>query len=82
RWRGDGVELEVIRALGKLYIDQGRYREALEVLRSAGRQLPDRPEAVALQNDLSNTFRQLFLQGLADGMQPVQAVGLFYDFQD
>jgi hypothetical protein len=52
------------------------------VLRSAGRQLPDRPEAVALQNDLSNTFRQLFLQGLADGMQPIQAVGLFYDFQD
>ena len=82
RWRGDGVELEVIRALGDLYIDQGRYREALEVLRSAGRQLPDRPEAVALQNDLSNTFRQLFLQGLADGMQPIQAVGLFYDFQD
>ncbi|HWU80795.1 MAG TPA: endoglucanase, partial [Caulobacter sp.] len=82
RWRGDGVELEVIGALGKLFIDQGRYREALEVLRSAGRQLPDRPEAVALQNDLSNTFRQLFLQGLADGMQPVQAVGLFYDFQD
>jgi tetratricopeptide (TPR) repeat protein len=82
RWRGDGVELEVIRALGKLFIDQGRYREALEVLRSAGRQLPDRPEALALQNDLSNTFRQLFLQGLADGMQPVQAVGLFYDFQD
>ncbi|MET3664590.1 endoglucanase [Caulobacter sp. 1776] len=82
RWRGDGVELEVIRALGKLFIDQGRYREALEVLRSAGRQLPDRPEALALQNDLSNTFRQLFLQGLADGMQPIQAVGLFYDFQD
>ena len=82
RWRGDGAELEVIRSLGRLYIDQGRYREALEVLRSAGRQLPDRPEAVALQSDLSNTFRQLFLQGLADGMQPVQAVGLFYDFQD
>ncbi|NQE60439.1 tetratricopeptide repeat protein [Caulobacter sp. RHG1] len=82
RWRGDGVELDVIRALGKLYIDQGRYREALEVLRSAGRQLPDRPEAVALQNDISTTFRALFLEGLADGMQPVQAVGLFYDFQE
>lgn len=82
RWRGDGVELEVIRALGKLFISQGRYREALEVLRSAGRRLPDRPEAVALQNDLSTAFRDLFLQGLADGMQPIQAVGLFYDFQD
>ncbi|HJV41634.1 endoglucanase [Caulobacter sp.] len=82
RWRGDGVEMDVIRALGKLYIDQGRYREALEVMRSAGRALPDRPEAVALQNDISSTFRALFLDGLADGMQPIQAVGLFYDFQE
>ena len=81
RWRGDGVEMDVIRALGKLYIDQGRYREALEVMRSAGRG-SDRPEAVALQNEISSTFRALFLDGLADGMQPVQAVGLFYDFQE
>lgn len=82
RWRGDGVELDVVRALGKLYIDQGRYREALEVLRSAGKVLPDLPQAVALQNDLYGAFRTLFLEGLADGMQPIQAVGLFYDYQD
>ncbi len=82
RWRGDGVELDVVRALGKLYIDQGRYREALEVLRSANKVLPDLPQAVALQNDLYGAFRTLFLDGLADGMQPIQAVGLFYDYQD
>lgn len=82
RWRGDGVELETIRGLGKLYVDQGRYREALEVLRSAGNNQPDHPEAIALRNDLNTAFRALFLAGLADGMQPIQAVGLFYDFQD
>ena len=81
RWRGDGVELETIRGLGKLYIDQGRYREALEVLRSAGNQ-SDHPEALALRNDLNTAFRALFLDGLADGMQPIQAVGMFYDFQE
>ena len=81
RWRGDGVELETSRGLGKLYVDQGRYREALEVLRSAGNQ-SDRPEAIALRNDLNSAFRALFLDGLADGMQPIQAVGLFYDFQE
>jgi len=82
RWRGDGVELETIRGLGKLFIDQGRYREALEVLHSAGNNQPDHPEAIALRNDLNGAFRALFLDGLADGMQPIQAVGLFYDFQD
>jgi tetratricopeptide (TPR) repeat protein len=82
RWRGDGVELDTIRALGQLQIRQGRYREALEVLHSAGNNLPDLPQAVALRNDLNTAFRALFLDGLADGMQPIQAVGLFYDFQD
>jgi tetratricopeptide (TPR) repeat protein len=82
RWRGDGVELDTIRALGQLQIRQGRYREALEVLHSASNVQSDLPQAVALRNDLNTTFRTLFLDGLADGMQPIQAVGLFYDFQD
>ena len=82
RWRGDSTELETIRALGHLYLSQGRYREALEALRSAGRSLPDLPEAVQLQADLGAAFRALFLDGAADGLEPVQALAMFYDFQE
>ena len=82
RWRGDATELETIRALGRLYLAQGRYREALEALRSAGAKLPDLPEALQLQSDLATAFRGLFLDGLADGLEPVQALALFYDFKE
>ena len=82
RWRGDATELETIRALGQLYLGQGRYREALETLRSAGTRLPDLPEALQLQSDLTAAFRSLFLNGNADGLEPVQALALFYDFQE
>ena len=82
RWRGDATELETIRALGQLYLNQGRYREALEALRSAGTRLPDLPEALQLQSDLNAAFRALFLDGLADGLEPIQAVALFYDFKE
>lgn len=82
RWRGDATELATIRALGRLYLTQGRYREALEALRSAGQRLPDLPEAIGLQADLSAAFRALFLEGLADGLEPVQALALFFDFKD
>jgi tetratricopeptide (TPR) repeat protein len=82
RWRGDATELETIRALGQLYLSQGRYREALETLRSAGKRLPDLPEALQLQADLTAAFRSLFLDGGADGLEPVQALGLFTDFQE
>jgi tetratricopeptide (TPR) repeat protein len=81
RWRGDAVELDVIRGLGQVYLNEGRYREALEALRSAGSRLPDLPQAIQLQADLAGAFRSLFLDGLADGMQPVQALALFYDFK-
>jgi tetratricopeptide (TPR) repeat protein len=82
RWRGDATELSVIRTLGGLYLSQGRYREALDTLRGAGKRLGDLPGAVELQTDLSNAFRALFLDGAADGLQPVQALALFYDFRD
>jgi tetratricopeptide (TPR) repeat protein len=82
RWRGDSTELETVRALGQLYLTQGRYREGLEALRSAGMRLPDLPEAVLLQNDLYGAFRALFLEGMANGLQPIQALALFYDFKD
>jgi tetratricopeptide (TPR) repeat protein len=82
RWRGDATELETIRALGQIYLSLGRYREALEALRSAGQNLPDLPDAVGLQNDLAAAFRSLFLDGQADGLQPVQALALFYDFKE
>jgi len=82
RWRGDATELETIRALGQLYLGQGRYREALEALRSAGKRLPDLPEALQLQADLTAAFRGLFLEGLADGLEPIQALGLFEDFKE
>jgi tetratricopeptide (TPR) repeat protein len=82
RWRGDATELETIRALGQIYLGLGRYREALEALRSAGQHLPDLPEAVEVQNDLTNAFKALFLDGEADGLQPIQALALFYDFKE
>jgi len=82
RWRGDATELETIRALGQLYLTQGRYREALEALRSAGVNMPKLPEAQQLQADLNAAFRGLFLDGLADGLEPLQALALFFDFKE
>jgi tetratricopeptide (TPR) repeat protein len=82
RWRGDATELEVIRTLGQLYLSQGLYREALTALSGAGKRMNLLPGAAELQADLSNAFRALFLEGGADGLQPVQALGLFYDFRE
>jgi tetratricopeptide (TPR) repeat protein len=82
RWRGDNTELETVRTLGRIYLSQGRYREALDALRSAGRRMTDLPAAAAQQTDLYSAFRSLFLGGAADGLEPVQSLALFYDFKE
>jgi tetratricopeptide (TPR) repeat protein len=82
RWRGDRVEVELVRNLGRLYLNQGRYREALETLRTISNQQIQAPEMADIRSDLGSTFKALFLDGRADGMEPVQALALFYDFKD
>ena len=82
RWRGDATELAVIRQLGQLYLSQGLYREALTALKGAGPGLHRLEAAADIRGDLSGAFRMLFLEGGADGLQPVQALGLFYDFRE
>jgi tetratricopeptide (TPR) repeat protein len=82
RWRGDATELAVIRTLGDVYLSQGRYREALDALRRAGKQLHGVSGSSEVQAEAAEAFRALFLDGAADGMQPIQALGLFFDFRD
>lgn len=81
RWRGDKTELDVIRQLAKLYESQGLHREALTALAGSA-SLMRLPGAADLAADRAAIFRMLFLEGGADGLQPVQAMGLFYDFRE
>lgn len=82
RWRGDDTELQLVANMGQIYLGEGRYREALQVLRSGDQTFADKPQAVQIQTSLNTAFRNLFLGGMADGLQPIEALGLFNDFKD
>lgn len=82
RWRGDALELEVVQQLAGIYADKGRWREALMALRGASAKHADHPLGRTLRADMSDIFERLFLDGEADKLQPVQALGLFYDFKE
>jgi len=82
RWRGDEVELEAVRSLGAFYSEAGDYRRAMEAMSLAIRRFSDSPVARRLLKDLNQTFLDLFLKGGANAMDPVQALALFYQFQE
>jgi len=74
--------LMLVANMGQIYLGEGRYREALQVLRSGNQTFADKPQAIQIQTSLSTAFRNLFLGGMADGLQPIEALGLFNDFKD
>ncbi|MEX6723644.1 hypothetical protein [Parapedomonas caeni] len=81
-WRGDDFELDLLDELARLYLDGGELRDALYAMRQSVKYFKpsDRTRAVAERMDA--VFRNLFLDGGADTLPPVQALGLYYDFRD
>jgi hypothetical protein len=82
RWRGDGLELDIAAALGTAYAELGQWREALSVMRASADRFAALPSARRLRETMAGAFVRLFLEGAADAMEPIQALGLFYQFRD
>jgi hypothetical protein len=81
-WRGDTTELEAQQLLGRLYAEEGRYRDALAAMRTAATARVDSDLVRRTQQEAAALFDSLFLAGKADALPPVEALSLFYDFRD
>ena len=81
-WRGDETEIEALKVLAHLYTEEGRYRDAFYVMRSAMAARPDSALTRQIQDEAAATFDSLFLTGKGDAMPAIDALALFYDFRE
>ncbi len=81
-WRGDDFEIKLLRRLGELQIEDGDYRNGLLALKQVAQNFPKSKEGQEARRKMSDVFEKLFLQGGADALPPVVALGLFYDFRE
>jgi tetratricopeptide (TPR) repeat protein len=81
-WRGDETEIEALKVLAHLYTEEGRYRDAFYVMRSAMAARPDSALTHQIQDEAAHTFDQLFLTGMGDRLPAIDALSLFYDFRE
>jgi hypothetical protein len=82
RWRGDDLELNTLRLLGSIHFTDRRWREGFDSLKTAALNFPGSEIARSAQDDMRKAFVELFMNGAADALHPVQALSLFYDFID
>jgi len=81
-WRGDETETEGLSILAHLYTEDGRYRDAFHVMRTALLAHPNSDLTRKIQDEAAKTFDSLFLAGKGDALPPIEALGLFYDFRE
>lgn len=81
-WGGGVFEDRVLRVLGGLYLERHRYRKALATWRTVVTYFPNLTHTAEIKNRMQATFQQLFLNGGADQLSALKAIGLFYDFRD
>ncbi|MDF1749205.1 MAG: hypothetical protein P1V34_10070 [Alphaproteobacteria bacterium] len=81
-WRGDRSELYLLRRLGELYLKQPDYFKGLDVFRTAVKYFPGDPVAEDLAGEMTDTFRNLFLEGGADSLPPLKALALYDEFKE
>jgi hypothetical protein len=80
RWRGDLLELKTLRKLAAIYFGEKHWRDGLRVLRVAALSFPNEDGGNQAQDDMRAVFADLFLNGKASSMPPIEALSVFYDF--
>ena len=81
-WRGDQTEIEALQLLARLYTEEGRYRDAFNVMRTALRVHPNSEMTRRIQEEAMSTFDGLYLAGKGDALPAIDALALFYDFRE
>lgn len=81
-WRGNALEAKMLKFLAELYFKAGEYRDAFETTRALAQSHPDRTETDELLVEAQTAFSDLYLNGQADALQPVDALTLYYDFRN
>jgi tetratricopeptide (TPR) repeat protein len=81
-WRGDELEFDIQRRLGRAQLAAGDFRVGVQTLREAATRFPQARDRGELEGDVRREFRKLFLEGTADRLSPVAAIGLFEDYRE
>lgn len=81
-WRGGEIEIEALAELGRIYLEQKRWREAFQIARRANDSYPDNPLTRRLHDETAQRFAEMFSGRDHEQLPRIDALALFYDFKE
>lgn len=80
-WRGNSLEADMQKLLAELYFRHKDYRLGFETVKQAVAYYPENRSITDLLGEAQDVFGNLYLNGMADELEPVDALSLYYDFR-
>ncbi|QDZ10779.1 tetratricopeptide repeat protein [Devosia ginsengisoli] len=80
-WRGNPLEADMQTMLADFYFRDGDYRRGFETVEQAVANYSENTSVNALRDKAQHMFSELFLNGVADSLGPIDALSLYYDFR-
>ncbi len=81
-WREGDFEFNLLRRLAELQAEAEEYPEALRTLRTLVNNYNDNPAVSQVRTTMGEIFAKLYLEGAADTLPPVAAIGLYDEFRE
>ncbi|HEY0218275.1 MAG TPA: tetratricopeptide repeat protein, partial [Afipia sp.] len=80
-WRGDATEVKNLQMLAHLYAMKDRYTESFAAAFNAARIQPGSQMARTAMDEAVALFSQIYLTPKGDGLPPVEALAMFYEYR-
>ncbi|MFN7039433.1 MAG: tetratricopeptide repeat protein [Alphaproteobacteria bacterium] len=82
-WRGDELELSILKFLGDLYYENKNYIETLRTWKKIANNFSENADSLFITVRMGQLFSDIFSEnGLIKDMSDFQAVSLFYEFRE
>jgi hypothetical protein len=81
-WRGDRLEIRLLRDLGKYYVANKDYMNGLTIWRTAAGLSKNSDDTDAITEDMQKVFYNLYVKGKSKELEPLKALAVFDRFRE
>ena len=81
-WRGDDLEVDILRRLGQFYIQAKNIKTGINALSQAVTLYPSSPLAPAIRAEMTTTLRDAILGNLGKKLSPLDTLTLYHQYRD
>lgn len=80
-WRGDDLEVDILRRLGQFYVQAQNVKAGLNAMSQAVMLYPASPLTPSIRAEMANSFHDIFLGDLGKKFSPLEALTLYQQYR-